>query len=50
VGASRENLLTQVFKGSIPETLARGSDSVIFLVRSPTMMDKQSLEIPPQDA
>jgi CIC family chloride channel protein len=50
VGASRENLLTQVFKGSIPETLARGSDSVIFLVRSPTMMDKQPLEIPPQDA
>jgi chloride channel protein, CIC family len=37
VGASRENLLTQVFRGSIPDTLARESDSAIFLVRTPTM-------------
>jgi chloride channel protein, CIC family len=37
VGASRENLLTQVFKGSIPDTLARESDCAICLVRTPTM-------------
>lgn len=40
VGASRENLLTQVFKGSIPDTLARESDSAIFLVRTPTMVQE----------
>ncbi|MCM1985294.1 chloride channel protein [Lyngbya confervoides] len=35
LGATREHLLQQVFKGNIPERIARESPSIVIVVRSP---------------